>query len=161
MTWPSLYRYLAAVRWPSSVALPAGAQSIVGKDKTGPVPNPVNSRHHGNVPGQVRERGRRHVHRRPAHGKGASRAQGQGRDDGRESANAGGDGAGGVRRGRAREGARDQVRLHPDARHGRESVRAEGARHLRGGDGVGGRQGAPALHDRVAGESSLGRLSDS
>ena len=27
-----------------------------------------------------------------------------------------------------------------------ESVRAEGARHLRGGDGVGGWQGAPALH---------------
>jgi uncharacterized protein (TIGR01244 family) len=41
MTRPSLFRFLAA----STLAVlvtPAGAQNIVGKDKTGPVPNPVN-----------------------------------------------------------------------------------------------------------------------
>jgi hypothetical protein len=54
---------------------------------------PGESRYDGHVPGQVRERGRRHVHRRPADGKGAPRAQGQGRDDARQSAHAGGDGA--------------------------------------------------------------------
>ena len=161
MICSSLFRSLTAAALAVSVALPAGAQSVVGKGKTGPVPNPVTLDTTGMFQAKFVERGRRHVHRRPAHGKGAPRSQGQGRDDDRESANAGGDGAGRVRRGRAREGTRDQVCLHPDARHGRESVRAEGTRHLRGGDGVGGWQGAPALHDRVAGESSLGRLSDS
>jgi uncharacterized protein (TIGR01244 family) len=42
MTWPSLYRYLSASALIILIALPAVAQSIVGKDKTGPVPNPVN-----------------------------------------------------------------------------------------------------------------------
>ena len=42
MTWPSLYRYLSASALTLLIALPAGAQSIVGKGKTGPVPNPVN-----------------------------------------------------------------------------------------------------------------------
>ena len=42
MTCPSLFRALAAAALAVSVTLPAGAQSVVGKDKTGPVPNPVN-----------------------------------------------------------------------------------------------------------------------
>src|SRR4029077_7629065 len=42
MTWPSLFRYLSASTLTILIALPAGAQSIVAKDKTGPVPNPVN-----------------------------------------------------------------------------------------------------------------------
>src|SRR5262245_44206399 len=41
MTSPS-YRYLSAIALTILVALPAGAQSIVGKDKIGSVPNPVN-----------------------------------------------------------------------------------------------------------------------
>jgi len=41
MTRPSLFRVLAAAALAVSVTLPAGAQSVVGKDKTGPVPNPV------------------------------------------------------------------------------------------------------------------------
>jgi uncharacterized protein (TIGR01244 family) len=41
MTCPSLFRALAAAALAVSVTLPAGAQSVVGKDKTGPVPNPV------------------------------------------------------------------------------------------------------------------------
>src|SRR5262245_46610450 len=39
---PPLYHYLSASALTILIALPAGAQSIVGKDKTGPVPNPVN-----------------------------------------------------------------------------------------------------------------------
>jgi uncharacterized protein (TIGR01244 family) len=42
MTCSSLFRSLAAFTLAVSVTLPAGAQSVVGKDKTGPVPNPVN-----------------------------------------------------------------------------------------------------------------------
>src|SRR5262245_56818586 len=42
MTCPSLFRYLSASALTVLTALPAGAQSIAGKDKTGPVPNPVN-----------------------------------------------------------------------------------------------------------------------
>lgn len=42
MTWPSLFRSLAATALAVSVTIPTGAQSVVGKDKTGPVPNPVN-----------------------------------------------------------------------------------------------------------------------
>jgi len=42
MIGPSLFGVLAAAVLAISVALPAGAQSIVGKDKTGPVPDPVN-----------------------------------------------------------------------------------------------------------------------
>lgn len=42
MTYVTLFRCLAAVALVVSVTLPVGAQSIVGKDKTGPVPNPVN-----------------------------------------------------------------------------------------------------------------------
>jgi len=38
----SLFRFLAATALAVSITLPAGAQSIVGKGKTGPVPNPVN-----------------------------------------------------------------------------------------------------------------------
>jgi len=37
-----LNRYLSVGALTILIALPAGAQSIVGKDKTGPVPNPVN-----------------------------------------------------------------------------------------------------------------------
>src|SRR6266849_1711296 len=49
MTCSSLFRSLMAAALAVSVTLPAGAQSVVGtggsvvgKDKTGPVPNPVN-----------------------------------------------------------------------------------------------------------------------
>jgi uncharacterized protein (TIGR01244 family) len=42
MTLPSSFHFLTALVLTVSVTLPAGAQSIVGKDKTGPVPNPVN-----------------------------------------------------------------------------------------------------------------------
>src|SRR5262245_15263249 len=42
MTWQSLFRYLPVGALSVLIALPAGAQSIVGKGKTGPVPNPVN-----------------------------------------------------------------------------------------------------------------------
>src|SRR5262245_33532829 len=42
MTRPYLSRYLSASALTILIALPAGAQSIVGKDKTGAVPNPVN-----------------------------------------------------------------------------------------------------------------------
>lgn len=41
MTYQSLFRSLAATALAVSVTVPAGAQSIVGKGKTGPVPNPV------------------------------------------------------------------------------------------------------------------------
>src|SRR3977135_1341140 len=42
MTSSSLFRSLMAAALAVSVTLPASAQSVVGKDKTGPVPNPVN-----------------------------------------------------------------------------------------------------------------------
>jgi len=42
MTCSSLFRSLIAAALAVSFVLPAGAQSVVGKDKTGPVPNPVN-----------------------------------------------------------------------------------------------------------------------
>jgi len=42
MTWPSLIRCLSASALTVLITLPASAQNIVGKDKTGPVPNPVN-----------------------------------------------------------------------------------------------------------------------
>jgi uncharacterized protein (TIGR01244 family) len=42
MTWAPLFRCFAATALAVSVTLPAGAQSVVGKNKTGPVPNPVN-----------------------------------------------------------------------------------------------------------------------
>ena len=42
MTSSVLFRSLAAVALAFSFVSPAGAQSIVGKGKTGPVPNPVN-----------------------------------------------------------------------------------------------------------------------
>jgi hypothetical protein len=42
MICSSLFRSLTAAALVVSVTLPAGAQSVVGKDKTGPVPNPVN-----------------------------------------------------------------------------------------------------------------------
>src|ERR1700704_3186573 len=41
MTCSSLFRSLMAAALAVSVALPAWAQSVVGKDRTGPVPNPV------------------------------------------------------------------------------------------------------------------------
>jgi protein tyrosine phosphatase (PTP) superfamily phosphohydrolase (DUF442 family) len=41
MTYCSLFRFLTAAALSVSVTVPAAAQSIVGKDKTGPVPNPV------------------------------------------------------------------------------------------------------------------------
>src|SRR4051794_35226213 len=41
MTSRSLFRYLSASTLTILIALPAGAQNIVGKDKTGAVPNPV------------------------------------------------------------------------------------------------------------------------
>ena len=42
MTCSSLVRSIAAAALAVSIALPAGAQSVVGKDKTGPAPDPVN-----------------------------------------------------------------------------------------------------------------------
>ncbi len=42
MICSSLLRTLTAAAVAVLIALPAGAQSVVGKDKTGPVPNPVN-----------------------------------------------------------------------------------------------------------------------
>jgi len=42
MTCSSLSRALTAAALALSLALPVAAQSVVGKDKTGPVPNPVN-----------------------------------------------------------------------------------------------------------------------
>jgi uncharacterized protein (TIGR01244 family) len=42
MTRPSLFHPLAASALAVLVSLPAGAQSIAGTNKTGPVPNPVN-----------------------------------------------------------------------------------------------------------------------
>jgi uncharacterized protein (TIGR01244 family) len=42
MMWRSLVREVSAGALTILLALPAAAQSIVGKDKTGPVPNPVN-----------------------------------------------------------------------------------------------------------------------
>ena len=42
MTCTSLLRSFMAAALTLSLALPAAAQSVVGKDKTGPVPNPVN-----------------------------------------------------------------------------------------------------------------------
>src|SRR5262245_2034983 len=42
MTCPSLSRKLAAAALVVCVTVPTGAQSVVGKDQTGPVPNPVN-----------------------------------------------------------------------------------------------------------------------
>jgi uncharacterized protein (TIGR01244 family) len=42
MTWAPLFRSVAATALAVSVSLPATAQSVVGKNKTGPVPNPVN-----------------------------------------------------------------------------------------------------------------------
>ena len=41
MTFPILFRSAAAVTLAFSCVVPVGAQSIVGKGKTGPVPNPV------------------------------------------------------------------------------------------------------------------------
>src|SRR6185503_8810233 len=42
MTYSSLSRSVIAAALAVSFVLPAGAQSVVGKDKTGPVPDPVN-----------------------------------------------------------------------------------------------------------------------
>src|SRR5260221_8820284 len=42
MTCSSLFRSLMAAALAVWVPLPAGAQGVVGKDKTGPVPDPVN-----------------------------------------------------------------------------------------------------------------------
>jgi uncharacterized protein (TIGR01244 family) len=42
MTCSFLYRCLMAAALAVAIAIPAGAQSVVGKDRTGPVPNPVN-----------------------------------------------------------------------------------------------------------------------
>src|SRR6478752_2816965 len=42
MTWAPLFRSFAATALAVSVTLPAAAQSVVGKNKTGPMPNPVN-----------------------------------------------------------------------------------------------------------------------
>jgi uncharacterized protein (TIGR01244 family) len=42
MNYRSVFRGAAAAALAVVVTLPAGAQSVVGKDKTGPVPNPVN-----------------------------------------------------------------------------------------------------------------------
>ena len=41
MTCQSLFRFVATAALTVAVTVPAGAQSVVGKDKTGPVPNPV------------------------------------------------------------------------------------------------------------------------
>src|SRR5438046_855874 len=42
MTCSLLFRFLTAAALALSVTLPARAQSVVGNDKTGPVPSPVN-----------------------------------------------------------------------------------------------------------------------
>jgi uncharacterized protein (TIGR01244 family) len=42
MSCSSLFRYFAAGALAVALVIPARAQSVVGKDKTGPVPNPVN-----------------------------------------------------------------------------------------------------------------------
>jgi hypothetical protein len=42
MTSHSPFRWLSTSALTILIALPAAAQSIVGKNKTGPVPNPVN-----------------------------------------------------------------------------------------------------------------------
>ena len=42
MTCSSLFHFFMTAALAVSVVLPAGAQSVVGKDRTGPVPNPVN-----------------------------------------------------------------------------------------------------------------------
>ena len=42
MTWRSLFRSLGATALTVLITLPAGAQSVIGKDRIGPVPNPVN-----------------------------------------------------------------------------------------------------------------------
>jgi uncharacterized protein (TIGR01244 family) len=42
MTWLPLFRSVAATALAVLVTVPAAAQSVVGKNKTGPVPNPVN-----------------------------------------------------------------------------------------------------------------------
>ena len=160
MTCSSLMRSLASAMLAISVTLPAGAQSVVGRDRTGPAPNPVNLDTTGLfqakfvsvgddmfIGGQPTEKALRSL-----------KAQGVttlvNLRMPEEMAQIGFDEAALAR-------TRDQVRPHPDARHGRESVRAKGARHLHGGDGGGGWQGAPALHNRVAGESLVGRVSDS
>src|SRR5262245_15912031 len=54
MTRLHLFRTFAAAVLIVSVTLPAGAQSIVGKGKTGPVPNPVNLDITGMFPANVR-----------------------------------------------------------------------------------------------------------
>src|SRR5436305_1813612 len=41
MTCFTLFRSLTAAAMIAAVTLPASAQNVVGKDKTGPVPNPV------------------------------------------------------------------------------------------------------------------------
>src|SRR5436190_11039237 len=42
MNRSSLFRFFATIVLTMSVTLPAAAQNVVGKDNTGPVPNPVN-----------------------------------------------------------------------------------------------------------------------
>ena len=111
MTSRSLFRYLSASALTILIALPAAAQNIVGKDKTGPVPNPVNL-----------------------------------------------DTAGLFQDKFVTVGDDMFIGGQPTEKALRE---LKGARYLRGGDGVGGRQGAPALHHRVAGEPSLGGVSHS
>jgi len=92
-----LFRSLIAAALAVSFVLPAGAQSVVGKDRTGPVPNPVNLDTTGMFQAKFVSVGDdMFIGGQPTQ-KGAPRAQGQGRDDASESANAGGDGAGRVR----------------------------------------------------------------
>ena len=161
MTWAPLFRSVAATALVVSVTLPASAQSVVGKDKTGPVPNPVSLDTTGMfqakfvsvgddmfIGGQPTEKALRELR-----AKGVTTLVNLRMPE--EMARVGFDEAA-----LAKELGIRYVYI-PMRGTRRESVRAEGARHLRGGDGVGGWQGAPALHDRVAGESSLGGLSDS
>jgi hypothetical protein len=72
-----------------AMSLPAAAQSVVGKGKSGPAPDPVNLDITGLFQAKFASVGS--DHRRPADREGAARPQGQGRHDGDQPADAGRD----------------------------------------------------------------------
>ena len=73
MTCSSLFRAVAALALAVVVTASRRCTEHCRHGKTGPVPNPVNLDTTGLFQVEIRERRRRHVHRRPAHGKGAAR----------------------------------------------------------------------------------------